>query len=51
MSHPGERRAVARRRRADLGAVAAFQDITSLYEVDRLKSEFVSIVSHELRRR
>jgi len=25
--------------------VAAFQDITSLYEVDRLKSEFVSIVS------
>jgi signal transduction histidine kinase len=27
----------------------AFQDITSLYEVDRLKSEFVSIVSHELR--
>ena len=31
------------------GAVAAFQDITSLYEVDRLKSEFVSIVSHELR--
>jgi PAS domain S-box-containing protein len=31
------------------GAVSAFQDITSLYEVDRLKSEFVSIVSHELR--
>ncbi len=31
------------------GAVAAFQDITNLYEVDRLKSEFVSIVSHELR--
>jgi PAS domain S-box-containing protein len=31
------------------GGVAAFQDITSLYEVDRLKSEFVSIVSHELR--
>jgi signal transduction histidine kinase len=31
------------------GAVVAFQDITSLYEVDRLKSEFVSIVSHELR--
>jgi len=31
------------------GAVAAFQDITSLYEVDRLKTEFVSIVSHELR--
>ena len=31
------------------GAVAAFQDITRLHEVDRLKSEFVSIVSHELR--
>jgi PAS domain S-box-containing protein len=31
------------------GGVVAFQDITSLYEVDRLKSEFVSIVSHELR--
>jgi signal transduction histidine kinase len=31
------------------GAVGAFQDITKLYEVDRLKSEFVSIVSHELR--
>jgi PAS domain S-box-containing protein len=32
-----------------VGGVVAFQDITSLYEVDRLKSEFVSIVSHELR--
>jgi PAS domain S-box-containing protein len=31
------------------GAVAAFQDISNLYEIDRLKSEFVSIVSHELR--
>ena len=31
------------------GGVVAFQDITSLYEVDRLKNEFVSIVSHELR--
>jgi two-component system sensor histidine kinase VicK len=31
------------------GAVSAFQDITNLYEVDRLKSEFVSTVSHELR--
>jgi PAS domain S-box-containing protein len=31
------------------GGVVAFQDITSLYEVDRLKTEFVSIVSHELR--
>ena len=34
---------------AIIGGVVAFQDITSLYEVDRLKSEFVSIVSHELR--
>lgn len=32
-----------------VGAVAAFQDISRLHEVDRLKSEFVSIVSHELR--
>jgi PAS domain S-box-containing protein len=31
------------------GAVIAFQDITSLREVERLKDEFVSIVSHELR--
>lgn len=31
------------------GAVVAFQDITRLHEVDRMKSEFVSIVSHELR--
>jgi signal transduction histidine kinase len=34
---------------AIIGGVVAFQDITSLYEVDRLKSEFVTIVSHELR--
>jgi len=34
---------------AIIGGVVAFQDITNLYEVDRLKSEFVSIVSHELR--
>jgi PAS domain S-box-containing protein len=32
-----------------VGAVVAFQDITSLREVERLKDEFVSIVSHELR--
>lgn len=32
-----------------IGAVAAVQDITNLYEIDRLKSEFVSVVSHELR--
>lgn len=31
------------------GAVVAFHDITELREVDRMKSEFVSIVSHELR--
>jgi PAS domain S-box-containing protein len=31
------------------GAVLAAQDITQLHEVDRMKSEFVSIVSHELR--
>lgn len=31
------------------GAVAGFQDITKLYEVDRMKNEFVSTVSHELR--
>lgn len=31
------------------GAVVAFQDITRLLEVDRMKSDFVSIVSHELR--
>ena len=32
-----------------LGKVAVFQDITSIKEVDRLKSEFVLQVSHELR--
>ena len=32
-----------------VGAVVAFQDISSLREVDRMKDEFVSIVSHELR--
>lgn len=32
-----------------VGAVVAFQDVTTLKEVDRLKDEFVSIVSHELR--
>ena len=31
------------------GAVAGFQDITHLFEVNRLKDEFVSTVSHELR--
>lgn len=31
------------------GAVVVFRDITQRREVDRLKSEFVSIVSHELR--
>ena len=32
-----------------LGAVAGFQDITHIFEVGRLKDEFVSTVSHELR--
>jgi len=32
-----------------LGAVVVFRDITQRREVDRLKSEFVSMVSHELR--
>ena len=32
-----------------LGKVAVFQDVTSIKEVDRLKSEFVLQVSHELR--
>jgi PAS domain S-box-containing protein len=31
------------------GAVVVFRDITQRQEVDRLKSEFVSMVSHELR--
>ncbi|MCL5957723.1 MAG: ATP-binding protein, partial [Chloroflexi bacterium] len=32
-----------------VAAVAVFQDITALKEVERLKGEFVSIASHELR--
>ena len=32
-----------------LGAVVVFRDVTQRQEVDRLKSEFVSMVSHELR--
>ena len=32
-----------------LGAVVVFRDVTQRREVDRLKSEFVSMVSHELR--
>ena len=31
------------------GAVVVFRDVTQRREVDRLKSEFVSVVSHELR--
>lgn len=31
------------------GAVVVFRDVTQRQEVDRLKSEFVSMVSHELR--
>ncbi|MGC9356959.1 MAG: ATP-binding protein [Anaerolineae bacterium] len=33
----------------DLGRVAVMQDITHLKELDRLKTEFVSTVSHDLR--
>ena len=32
-----------------MGAVVIFRDVTQRREVDRLKSEFVSMVSHELR--
>jgi PAS domain S-box-containing protein len=32
-----------------LGAVVAFRDVTERRELDRIKSEFVSVVSHELR--
>jgi PAS domain S-box-containing protein len=32
-----------------IGAVVVFRDITERREVDRMKSEFVSMVSHELR--
>jgi PAS domain S-box-containing protein len=35
--------------REDVGTVAVFRDFTREAEVDRLKSDFVSIVSHELR--
>lgn len=31
------------------GTVYVFDDITSEYEIDKMKSEFVSLVSHELR--
>lgn len=33
----------------DLGCVAVMRDITHLKELDRIKSEFVSVVSHDLR--
>jgi two-component system phosphate regulon sensor histidine kinase PhoR len=32
-----------------LGAVAVLQDISELVEIDRIKSQFVSMVAHELR--
>ncbi len=34
---------------ASIGAVVVFRDVTQRQEVDRMKSEFVSMVSHELR--
>lgn len=33
----------------NMGAVTVLQDITSLKEMDKLKSEFVSMVAHEIR--
>ena len=33
----------------DLGVVSTFRDITGLKELDQLKSQFVSMVTHELR--
>ena len=35
--------------RRDLGTVIIFEDFTRLAEIDRIKSELISIVSHELR--
>ena len=32
-----------------IGAVAVLEDITRLHELDRLKTEFISVASHELR--
>ncbi len=32
-----------------LGSVAVFEDITHLREIDRLKTEFIGVASHELR--
>lgn len=34
---------------ATLGAVVALEDVTFLRDVDRLKTEFISVASHELR--
>ncbi len=36
-------------RHTTVGTVYLFDDITSEYEIDKMKSEFVSLVSHELR--
>lgn len=35
--------------RKPIGAVEVFRDISQEYEVDRMKSEFISIASHQLR--
>lgn len=32
-----------------LGAVGVFNDITAMYDVNRMKDEFISVASHELR--
>ena len=32
-----------------LGAVTTFQDISAMKEIDRMKSEFVAMVAHELK--
>ena len=32
-----------------LGTVAVLEDITAMHEVDRLKTEFIGVASHELR--